>query len=501
MALNSRFITAPELQQYFVDKDTGLPLSGGQIYFYSDVNRTAFKNIYELTGTPPNYEYRPLPNPITLSAVGTPMNDQNQDVVIYYEPFNDDDESELYYVRATSAGGVQQWTRQAWPNPNVVSGGATNDIENFIPNGQFLLHNDLPDSKNILAGGVNVIAYGGWEFVLNDPVNSTNTLVWETQGFTEDPAQSPRYIPVFTCQANALDTIKNLRVKFDDVNKFSTTDDFYTFTFQAETNVNVPVSIQVYRFFGTNGSAPITDTVANLTITPDNDIYNVSFQFESNAGLTIDLVNNDDFVAIVIDVPRDLSFELRPTNSALTLGQNILTGFPIQTDADMVARAADGWTDKPRTNGFDLYLPKILTRYGYRYDDGQIGNIVASSFPLTSPLSTSPLPTTNDMPCDGASYINGNFSAIGIPFARLGEKLLQYTFVPNIPRFGTGDNYVTNYLWNDPSDNDKFRLIYNLAGAGSPLSASGFMFIRNRDWEIFCSSCAICPWSKLAVEP
>ncbi len=71
MPLNPSYMIAPSLEQYYVDKDTGLPLAKGVVTFYKDQARTVLKPIYTISGSPPNYTYVQLPNPVSLSATGT----------------------------------------------------------------------------------------------------------------------------------------------------------------------------------------------------------------------------------------------------------------------------------------------------------------------------------------------------------------------------------------------------------------------------------------------
>src|SRR2546428_10063801 len=116
MALDPRYIPLYQLQSYFVDKTTGEPLSGGKVYFYSDVNRTVPKTVYELSSTTGTYTYVPLPNPVILSAWGTPVDNNGNDIVIYAFPFDSLGNSELYYVVVQDSLGRPQFTREAVPN-------------------------------------------------------------------------------------------------------------------------------------------------------------------------------------------------------------------------------------------------------------------------------------------------------------------------------------------------------------------------------------------------
>jgi hypothetical protein len=474
MSLNPLYVVSPSLQRYFVDKDSGMPLSGGKLFFYSDVNRSIPKSVYMLAGNQNNYSYVALPNPVILSGVGTMQDNNGNDIIEYYFPWDDLGDPELYYIVAQSSIGVPQFTRQAWPNPstNIEPGGEI-DLFNYIPNGQFLAHTNVPSATNELVSGSNVIAQGGFSIELPDPVNSTNTVEFIPLNFLSNPTQSPRFELRFTCTTfSTQDDIKTLRIKFNDVNKFSATDDFYTFAFSAIGNVNIPIAIQVYKFFGSAGSVVPAITKATDTITTTGpEIYDYSFQFGSNSGYTVDTINNDDFVAIDITFPNNFGFSVDMTNFMLILGAQNITEFPIQTNADMISRGVDGWTDVPAYSGYDLYLPKVLTRYGYKYDRSSIGNGHWTFKTITSPTSALPLPESNDMVFDGASYIYNNYSSIGIPFARLGDVLLSSSPIDGIPLYGTGSDFATAYKFS--ADEQQFRLAVNKNGSGIA-SASDF---------------------------
>ena len=116
MPLDERYFVTADLEEYFVDKDSGLPLAAGTLTFYRDTARNTPKTVFQLTGAPPNYNYTALPNPVVLSSVGTPQNAGGDNIVIYYFPFDDEGELDLYYVVARDSDGVEQFSREAWPN-------------------------------------------------------------------------------------------------------------------------------------------------------------------------------------------------------------------------------------------------------------------------------------------------------------------------------------------------------------------------------------------------
>ena len=116
MALDSRYVLSPPLEYIFLDKSSGLPLTNGQVFLYSDVDKVTPMAAYELSGTYPTYSYTPLPNPIILSAVGTIQDNSGNDVALYLFPYDSEGNFTLYYIRVYDQFGNFQWDRSAWPN-------------------------------------------------------------------------------------------------------------------------------------------------------------------------------------------------------------------------------------------------------------------------------------------------------------------------------------------------------------------------------------------------
>jgi hypothetical protein len=135
-------------QTYFVDKDTGAPLSAGKVFFYSQDNPTELKNIYQQTELPsgePGYSL--LNNPVILTSVGTFGDDSGNDINVYLYPFVgaptdlSPGEPEPYFLYVESATGVFQFTRMFWP-PNTGGSGSGTSVAlsstNQITNSQFI---------------------------------------------------------------------------------------------------------------------------------------------------------------------------------------------------------------------------------------------------------------------------------------------------------------------------------------------------------------------------
>lgn len=147
MSLNPLYIVSINLQEYLVDKNTGLPLSNGYIEFWQDTSRTTPKLVYQLTGSPPNYTYSALPNPVQLSGVGVPVNANETQVHIYYYPYDEDGNLQLYYISVYSEEDVLQYNLEGWPNvtESTSPSDQNNSTSNQLSNPQFVKVNFIPE--------------------------------------------------------------------------------------------------------------------------------------------------------------------------------------------------------------------------------------------------------------------------------------------------------------------------------------------------------------------
>ena len=173
MSLNPSYVVAINLQESLIDKDTGLPLSNGYVQFFQDTSRTTPKTVYQITGSPPNYTYSPLSNPLVLSAIGVPVNSDGDQVPIYYYPYDDDGEIQLYYIAVYSEAAVLQYTLEAWPNITAEDDPAdqNNSVSNQISNCQFSQVNFVVDQGLVItfAGALAAVAYQiapDWEVII-----------------------------------------------------------------------------------------------------------------------------------------------------------------------------------------------------------------------------------------------------------------------------------------------------------------------------------------------
>jgi hypothetical protein len=156
----SKLVVAPVLQDYLVDKATGEALTAGVVTCYKDNSRNTLKNWYYQSGVYPNYTYIALPNPLTLSAAGTIVDESGNDVLPMFYPFAESDHStrETYYITVVNSTGTSQFTRQNFPFEGTPSGPvtiATPTLQNTIINNRFWRAGNSSSSVNS-AGVVTV---------------------------------------------------------------------------------------------------------------------------------------------------------------------------------------------------------------------------------------------------------------------------------------------------------------------------------------------------------
>lgn len=203
---NSQLVLCPPIQTYFVDKDTGAPLSGGYVIFYEQNNQSVKKPVYQLAQLPNNtFVYNELSNPVMLGSTGTFVDENGTDISVYLFPYrgtptNPTNTVDYYFLQVYSAGGVLQETRQYWPNyivPNADPGSIGQETDNLITNPQF-------SSVNFTASGFTYSPTGsptvtgvgpGWDLVTQGAGSVTLT---QTASSLINVPSNPPYILTIT---------------------------------------------------------------------------------------------------------------------------------------------------------------------------------------------------------------------------------------------------------------------------------------------------------------
>lgn len=500
MALDPRFFCSSDLEGYFVDKDTGLPLAAGIINFYSDVNRTVPKDVYQLSGAPPynTASFVNLGSTLTLNSVGSYQDGLGNNIVIYYFPFegSPDDSpftniQELYYVEVFSSGNVQQFTREAWP-PAATSGGGgddtlVGDVANYIPNGQFIVYNDPFITTAIGPNDVSPLAQGGWSFRQSTGSTGVYTIDFvSTLGGATNLVDFPPNAVQISRGTLGTETVYELFMQWPDVNTFSKVIDgdnpqrSFNLLSAIKSNDGFAETLNVYvvQNFGGADTDHYT-AMSNISVSADNNFnyYNTTIDFPDNSGTPI--LGSGSYVGIAIRMPAT-AFDLLFTDFALTITNAALSSYPTTSPAQALSRSINGYFPFPDVTGRDLYLPLVLTPQGMTWDHSIVGKIEAKPQLVANPLF-------NELKMDGSSYISTAYSALGIPYGRLAQFLttnaaavsvtngtttstLPATF---IPMFGTGPNFVS--IFKNVAAG-KFDLSFNTASGGNAVNdqTSGF---------------------------
>lgn len=179
--IDARFSALFPIQEVLLDKDFGLPLSAGKVYFYSDVNQSVLKDVYKQNETAPGvFTYSVIPNPIILTSIGTMSDGSGNDIIPYLYPYTGaptdlvQGASELYFIRVESAGGVAQFTRSGWPpvvSSSTNSGASTfQGSDNQIENPQFVdvfVPSSLTTTFSVTGTATETVIAPDWTLVTN----------------------------------------------------------------------------------------------------------------------------------------------------------------------------------------------------------------------------------------------------------------------------------------------------------------------------------------------
>ena len=276
MALNELYFVTSDLDTYFVDKDSGLPLSGGRLTFYRDAARNTPKTVYQLTGAPPNYDYTALPNPIVLSGSGTVQDAGGDNVVIYYYPYDNEGNIDLYYVVCADSNGTVQFTREAWPNITAADNPTTDDfsVQNQISNAQFtqVFINENESTVYSVSAATNQVFYfaPNWDFV----ISGTGSVTVERIAIAgnENVATSPPYVLDVTVSAGITSCFLRQRFYLNSGLWASTANEsiFLAGTLIARNEVGGSSGIQMF-YVASMGGSPIAIVDAAF----DNSGYQV----------------------------------------------------------------------------------------------------------------------------------------------------------------------------------------------------------------------------------
>ncbi|HSG30330.1 MAG TPA: hypothetical protein VLB82_02175 [Thermodesulfobacteriota bacterium] len=411
-----QFLLEPGLQELYRDKDTGLPLSNGQIIFFKDKARTELKPVYELTGAPDDPVYVPLPNPLALTGIGSASNGFGDDIKFYYNPYDENGDVELYYIEVYNEDGVLQFTREGWPQQIDTSNvDDTTFVNNYYQDSQFLYHLDVPNN-GVLTQEVTNLSYGGWVFLLPAGYTSTNTVVFERfNDYVENPEVSPRYAcRVSMVNPNPAEPYKDLTWINNNVNFLA--EKTVTLQFEALSNSGFSTNVEVYyeKVYGSGGSPSETTFVGLFSINSvDWDKYTVSFTISDNLGKVIG-PNDDDEIRFIVRLPSDIVFDVSFVNFMLVNGEFEVLTHPEVSNYQSKLNALASSIEGPafdNTNAGDVLTVGGITSTAV----GSTGTPLSAFIWQPAVPSGSVLPFFSDtIPTGYLSCNGGSFDLVGI---------------------------------------------------------------------------------------
>lgn len=410
----SLLVSAAMLQDYLVDKDTGLPLVGGIVTLYQDNNRSVLKNWYEQQGASPSYTYVALPNPMTLSSVGTIQDLSGNDVIPFYYPY---DESAMvttpqsYYITVQNSNGELQFTRSNFPFvPPVPSTPSEPALINLLINNCFW--RNISNATNTAFDPNALMTASGNSIVIN-----STTLYYLTLA----PSQHDGHImPDINYYKNVVDGTEMMTFKTfstDNILMDDVTPELYldisvtgagsstqryiqiplqlhvhslsgytngTFTLQAMSisGTNKTITVGIFQFLGTGVTSPAVAT-QSITLGAGWTKYPINLPIPTAQGTTLS-VGGDDALYIQIGFPVGDAFEM-----AIALPEFYL-GSPPATNSFQTYDVVNAVASSPRTGDTRTSL-NTFSPYGWvPANDGTIGS-AASMTTTRSNADTWPL--------------------------------------------------------------------------------------------------------------
>lgn len=420
-------IAAPMLQDSFVDKD-GTPMSNGIITCYQDNSRTTLKNWYYQSGTPGNYTYIPLPNPLRLSGAGTICDINGVDTIPFFYPYDENDQttSQPYYITINNQYYTNQITRSNFPYNRATASNTTEieTINNLIINNGFWRNlqpnyiNQTPTSVtlNTYAAADNTVSvvvapsqHDGFSmpdirFIKNN-VTGIDTLTFTPFPASDSPVivqsgityTTPEYYINHQCTGVGTDESEKCYQFPIALHLNNLANIPFTASIQAQwgaSGSNI-IQLNLLQFTGTGTSSPSVVVIGGTTITLTTQWQNYVLTeiFPSIVGLTLGLGEDDAFY-LQVQMPLNTTCSINFTKPSI-----YLTTEAIPVNDFLTYDQVDSVINNPRTgdvrtsmNDFYYYgwLPMNNGLMGHTNPGNNISYVRANSdnWPLFNLLWT-----------------------------------------------------------------------------------------------------------------
>lgn len=465
-------VSAAVLQNFLIGKD-GLPLAAGVVTLYHDNDRQLLKNWYYQSGTPGNYTWIPLPNPMTLSAAGTIQDANGNDVDPFYYPWFLDPSTgnviyDPYYVTVYNYRGEFQFTRAFFPfngdevNPNPP----TQDIftlDNLIINNRFWRNIGSINASTLVpnpTSGTSFSQTGNFGLSYNSSGNFYYATLAPSQN---DGFSMPDFNYIKNAQGGS-ETISFLSFppSTEPVINGDVMPEFYIEHICGTQDTGV--SIKVYQF-------PIALHLDNLA----GQKASVSIQARSNTGGTPLTLSLYQFQGTGNTSVQGIPFAVFPLTTSWKKWNSVTFTFPSNLSVVPSSTGDDAWylqIGMPVTPGpfeIDFTLPSLYLN-------------PASDIPTNSFQSYDDIDTTISKPRTGDVRISLNnlypYGWLPMNEGTIGNDSSNATLRPNIDSWP-----LYNILWNNfnlySSNGNPLIPIYDSLGAPTIYGASSLT-----DWTL-----------------
>lgn len=395
MAINpALLIAAPILQDIFVEKD-GSPMSAGIVTCYADNSRTTLKNWYYQTGTPGNYTYVTLPNPLTLSAAGTICDANGVDTIPFFYPFAETLSQtgayivERYYITIVNYAQTNQITRANFPyNIDESANGNVNpELDNLIINNGFWRNSGTVNLQNVTQQIIAPSQHDGFQYpdiqFIKNNTSGADTLTFTKFPLSNMQALSGDVTPEFYINHNTANTPTGETQKCYQfpislhVNVLANFE--FTVTIQAQNAGGTGTGENVIKLFllqdtGTGTTPPAAPLIGQITVSSTWTKYSFTSVFTSTSGLTLG-GGGDDAWYLQVQMPLNITCNMNFTRPSLYLAQTSPTNsFLTYDQVDSVISTARTGDIRISANSFQPFGWVVM-------NDGTIGN--ASSVATT----------------------------------------------------------------------------------------------------------------------
>ena len=401
MAINpTLLIAAPILQDYLVDKDTGMPLAGGVVTLYHDNARSFFKNWYYQTGAPGAYTFIPLDNPLTLSSVGTIQDPNGNDVIPFFYPYDENNEStpDPYYITVYSSpflqpASVLQFTRENFPyNPNQVTPGEQNPTwRNYILNNVYWRNVGPQNLTNVTSMVIVPSQHEGYtngdiQFVKNT-TGGADSLAFSPMTTTLINDITPELFLSLQCSNSQVgETQKAIRYPISlHVKTLNSVPG--TIKIHAQNVAGSPnntLSLYFYQFLGTGAATqPAPILIQTIVLNSVFQEYLVPFITPSSVGLSLG-PGGDDALFLLVQYPLGVPFNINHAKPQIYFSADVPTNdFDTYDQIETIINS-------PRTGDYRTSLNSFQPFGWVAANDGTIGT-PASNATTRANIDTWPL--------------------------------------------------------------------------------------------------------------